>query len=292
MNSTEPAERNNKTSPGKSNWYLLTGLIIGFLLGLVISWVASPIKYVETDPSSLRSDYKDEFRSLIASSFFYTRNISRAQARLALLNDNDPLLALTNQAQALIFNGDPSEKAMHLAFLAEEIKRLPSPEGVLSQTSTEPSETQESSRQPERITTSTIPPLLTPQLTPTSEKTKTLTPTPLLQYKLVQKDVICNDPEKSFLLQVEVIDSSGSPMAGIEVIISSALGEEHFFTGLKPAFGEGYADYLMDSGLFYNVQLRLGGEIASDISAPVCSDEGGADTIGSLKLVFQQSARP
>ena len=65
-------------------------------------------------------------------------------------------------------------------------------------------------------------------------------------------------------------------------------GEEHFFTGLKPEIGDGYADYLMTPDVVYSIQLAKGGAAVSNLTAPSCSTEAGVSNWGSLKLVFQQ----
>ena len=48
-------------------WFSLLGLILGSSLGLVVAWIVAPVQYVDTDPSTLRVDFKDEYRLLIAS---------------------------------------------------------------------------------------------------------------------------------------------------------------------------------------------------------------------------------
>ena len=90
--------------PGRRSWlaenlYLLTGLLIGLGLGLLYAWVISPVKYVDTSPASLRADFKDGYRAAIASAYLASGNVERAQSRLALLGDPNPVQALVNQAQ-------------------------------------------------------------------------------------------------------------------------------------------------------------------------------------------------
>ena len=115
--------RGDDDRPRKGDWYLLTGLVIGILFGLIISWVIAPVKYVDTVPSSLRSDFKNEFRSQIASAFYSTNNFARAKARLDLLGDSDPIQTLTYQTQNLLDIGDPTNTAYLLAFLTSALKQ-------------------------------------------------------------------------------------------------------------------------------------------------------------------------
>jgi len=78
----------------RGSWYLLTAILLGLGLGLVYSWVISPAEFIDTPPFSLREDYKDRYRASIAAAYMATGNLQRAQARLDLLRDEDPGLAL------------------------------------------------------------------------------------------------------------------------------------------------------------------------------------------------------
>ncbi len=80
-------------------WYLLTGLILGLGFGLLYSWVISPVRYVDTEPSSLRSDFREQYRALIAVAFLSNGDLPRAKARLALLADLDIAKTIAIQAQ-------------------------------------------------------------------------------------------------------------------------------------------------------------------------------------------------
>lgn len=59
-------------------WYLVTGLLLGLGVGLLLAWVILPVPYVASTPVSLRSDFKDEYRYLIASAYTATGNLERA----------------------------------------------------------------------------------------------------------------------------------------------------------------------------------------------------------------------
>ena len=83
----------------RGNWYILTALILGLIVGVVYSWVISPISQVDTHPSLLRTDYKDIYRSLISRAYQSNNNLPRAEARLELIGDDEPALALAAQAQ-------------------------------------------------------------------------------------------------------------------------------------------------------------------------------------------------
>ncbi|MRR32078.1 hypothetical protein EG834_17510, partial [bacterium] len=57
--------RNESRGP----WYLFSGLIIGLVLGIFYAWVISPVQYVDTTPESMRPEFKDQYRSLVAQAY-------------------------------------------------------------------------------------------------------------------------------------------------------------------------------------------------------------------------------
>lgn len=110
-----------------SRWYLLTGLMIGLLLGLVFALWINPVAYTDSHPASLSKPYKDTYRSLIAQVYAATGNFERAVLRLELLEDEDPVFALGAQAQRSLAEGKEAE-AKALALLASAMQAS-SPQG-------------------------------------------------------------------------------------------------------------------------------------------------------------------
>ena len=109
----------------KGQWYLLTGILIGFLAGLAIAWIIQPVEYTDTSPASLQPTYKDRYRVLIAKAYTASGDLVRAKARLELLGDENPLLALTEQAQRTLAEGSSPEEARSLSLLALAIGQTP-----------------------------------------------------------------------------------------------------------------------------------------------------------------------
>src|SRR5688572_26651711 len=112
---------NEKRGP----WYLLTGVIIGIAISLVIGWVIAPIQYVDTTPSTLRSDFKDQYRYMIAAAYSVTGNLERARARIALIEDPDPVQALGDQAQRMLANNTSQEVVRTLTDLSQALQSGP-----------------------------------------------------------------------------------------------------------------------------------------------------------------------
>jgi len=278
-------------------WDILLALLAGLGLGLVYSWVISPTRIIDSEPLALRAGFKDDYRSAIAAAYAGTGNLARAQSRLALLGDPDPIEALNAQAQRMLASGE-FQQADHMVALASALES-----GTTA--NTQPSPLTQIVSVASGISTATLPPIQTdipflftetPQLIQTqpviieSTPRPTRTPVPTLgaPFALTGQETTCDTNLPDGLLQVLVLNSNRRQLAGVEIRITWDAGEEQFFTGLKPELGNGYADFMMSSNTTYSVQLGLGSDVASGLTAPVCQTPSGDTFTGGIKLTFQQ----
>jgi hypothetical protein len=282
-------------------WAVLLALLVGLGLGLAYSWVISPLQVVDAEPIALRSDFKDQYRSAIAAAYAATGDLARAQARLTLLKDSDPIEALNAQAQRMLATGQSSEEADQVAALASALDQNGISQTIATQTpkveianntanpstSTNPPPASEIPFQltetPETVETQPITPAAS-----TPRPTRTSIPTLGSPFVLTGQESICDPNLPDGLLQVLVLNSNRRQMPGMEILITWDGGAENFFTGLKPELGNGYADYVMVADVTYTVQLRLGSDIASGLTTPTCQTPDGATFLGGIKLTFQQ----
>lgn len=102
-------------------WYLLTGLFLGLILGLVYAWLFRPVIYSHSTPASLGEKDKEIYRIMIAQVYAVTGDLDRAQLRLALLDNDNPVYALGSQAQRCMAEGKTTE-ARALALLASVLQ--------------------------------------------------------------------------------------------------------------------------------------------------------------------------
>ena len=113
----------------RGNWYLLTGVVLGIILGILFAWVISPVEYVDTAPESLTNEFKDQYRVLIASAYVANGDLVRAKARLGLLGEADIYLVVAEQAQQMLAEGGSVEEAQALGRLALALGQgIPQPE--------------------------------------------------------------------------------------------------------------------------------------------------------------------
>ena len=140
----------------------------------------------------------------------------------------------------------------------------------------------------------TRPPSATPTLTPTWTPTfaplptRTMTPTPSAPFVLDKRETICDQTLGEPQIQVETFDQQGQPVPGVEVVVNWEGGEEHFYTGLKPELGLGYADFTMTPDISYNLRLAEGGQPITDLTAPECALSNGERYWGTWRLTFVQ----
>ena len=287
-------------------WDILLALLAGLGLGLVYAWVISPLHVIDTEPSILRADFKDQYRSAIAAAYAATGNLPRAQARLALLGDANPVEALNAQAQQMLASGESFQQADQVAALALALGE----DGNVPPTETEVVElvTEVANNDVVTTPTSTLPPpppdvpiglTETPQvveLEPTQpivvestpRPTRTPVPTFGAPFKVTGQDTVCDTNLPDGLLQVLVYNKNRKQLAGIEIVVTWDGGEEKFFTGFKPEIGNGYADLIMTPNITYTVQLARGSDIVSGLATSTCQTSNGETFFGGIKLTFQQ----
>jgi hypothetical protein len=133
--------------------------------------------------------------------------------------------------------------------------------------------------------TATPSPTATSTRTPRPTLTPTLTPVPGPRYRVVDQRRVCEGVGGE--LMITVLDADGGQVPNAELFIRWSSGEDRFFTGLQPEFGEGYADYTMKKGETYQVSIVVDSDVAQGITAEPCA---GTDQLASWRVVFQWTA--
>lgn len=297
-------------------WYLFTGLILGVSLGLLYAWVISPVQYVDTAPASLRQDFKEQYRALVAAAYLSSGNLDRAQARLALLGDADIARSLSIQAQQALAENHPESETRALGLLAaamlqENQPTIPTqpsltvpPPATITNTPTPligSAATEMPTSPPTKETSPTVNPpgvtetsrsTSTPNPTITPLPTRTPTSTPGLDFILATQELICEYGRTQPMILVDVRDASDNPVPGKEIMVTWENHEDHFFTGLKPELGLGYADFVMQPAMVYSLRLAEGGQTVSGLTPMECEAQNDSRFLGSWLLVFIQPGEP
>lgn len=299
-------------------WYLLTGLLIGAVLGLAYAWFYAPIQYVDASPALLSETYKDHYRVLISVAFAANGDLPRARARLKLLGDEDPARVLAIQAQRALAEKRPEYEINVLGLLAVSLSEGNAPALVvplspttppaatlaqvppspLPPTATTAGDASNESASSEDVVDNSIPALqfsstAAPTLRPSTSTvtplpTRTPTPTPGSPFVLKDKSQVCDIKVRDPRIIINTLDAAGQPVPGVEVIVSWPGGEDRLFTGLKPELGLGYGDFQIVPGTSYSVHLAEGGELVQDLLSNECETRAGERFWGSWALLFAQ----
>jgi hypothetical protein len=279
-------------------YYLITGLVLGLLLGMLYARVLNPPVLVNLTPGRLNPADQDQYRLMIALAYQTDGDLGRASARLDLLGNN-PLADLASQAQRMLASGGSMDEARVLALLAQALAQPFAPLPTI-----EPSPTITPSSTPELPTLTPSPTLdlaavvhsPTPSRTPpqgasptgaatyTPRPSNTPQPTAGAPFLPQESRAVCDVPGAAGYLVVEVQDAAGTPVAGVRIVVSWPGGQDEFYTGLHPQIDPGYADFNMTEGVIYSVRAGEGGQAAEEISTGGC----GMGVNGGWSVLFQQ----
>ncbi|MGE5122917.1 MAG: hypothetical protein ACM3H7_00245 [Acidobacteriaceae bacterium] len=287
----------------RGSWYLLTGAVVGVAMGLVYSWMISPVQYIDAPPYALRADFKDEYRILVAAAYMYNHDLVRAEDRLVQLKEDHPAQNLALQAQRAFEQGHPQAEVRALGILAMELGQGLTPPAASSTQTAPPNN-------PSTIDDKNFTPAATlseGQPTSTSQPSSTqgeiantpgdnvqvthvvlATPATGASYVLTDSALVCNPEQPKPMIQVIVQDSAGSPLPGIELVVTWEDGQDHFFTGLQPELGLGYADFLMTPKVAYSLTLANGEQVVSMLTAGECQAQDQSPYWGSWLLILMQ----
>ena len=276
---------------------LFLGLIAGIAGGLVYAWVANPRVEFDTEPWQLNDQDRAQYIIAITLDYSYDGDLSRAVNRLiALKPKGDPIQEVADVACKLATTGyvDSSSglRAIRSMMLFYQLQgRTGCADTLIPVTDSGTS-----------VVSIDVP---TPTVAPPASKTPTpegaarATPTPsrpVLPTTQPQTDfdppvirTYC-DTALSGLIEVFVQDFNGDGIPGQAVRVRWDGGESTFFTGLKPERGPSYADFQMESGKGYTIDMP-GRSDPSDqpLVADPCTTEAGKQSVTSYRVYFRQA---
>ena len=99
----------------------LITLAVGLAIGVAIGWVLWPVEYTNTSPQFLRQDYRDDYVTMVAETYFVERDLERATDRLGLIALGEPERPVIELAERLIDAGDDTTDLVYLAELARDL---------------------------------------------------------------------------------------------------------------------------------------------------------------------------
>ncbi len=278
---------------------ILIGLILGISAGLFFTWTLAPVQEFDTEPWQLNAAAKDQYVVAIALSYAHDNDLGTALNRIVGLQlSGDPIQAVADAACRLATTGYVnSSGGLHAV---RSMMRLYQPQGRSGCADTLISLDDSQGG----VVVTIEMPTPTQTLTPPPSKTPTPaaafpTPTPVLvivptvppqnDFELISVKPLTCSSDQSGLITVEVYDSDGATgLPGKEIRARWDTGESRFFTGLKPEKGPAYADFRMDAGKDYIVDMPGHADpLPQPLSGSPCTTDTGERAIISYRVIFR-----
>ena len=278
---------------------IVVGLILGIAAGLFFTWTLAPVQEFDTEPWQLKADAKDPYIVAIALNYGHDNDLAGAINRLVGLQlPGDPIQAVADAACRLATTGYVnSSGGLHAVRV---MMKLYQPQGRAGCADTLITS---DNGQPGSVVTIELP---TPTLTPPPSKTPTpvaavATPTPMLvivpsvppqnDFDLISVTPLTCSTALSGVITVEVYDADATTgLPGKEIRARWDTGESRFFTGLMPDKSPAYADFQMEAGKDYIIDMPGHADpVPQPLSASPCATDTGERAIISYRVVFRSN---
>lgn len=278
-----------------SAWLIALGLIAGLLFGLALGWALGPPRQRNTEPHQLRDDHRNHYLVAIALEYQYSGDLHAALAKLiALRPSQDPLQELADAACELARDDYlNSESGVRGLRAAVQLYRAQGRGGCadLLLPSEDAAATVAAPKAP--AADATAPPPL-PTKTPFSrppQPTATLrvvaTAAPQRQFAPLPARTFC-DPDLPALMEVYTVDYLGRGIPGQRIRVRWSNGENTFISGLKPERGDGYADFQMEDGIGYIIDMPGASDaLGAELSTGACFAPNGSQSLKSWRVTFR-----
>ena len=271
-------------------------MILGIAGGLIYAWVVNPRVEFNTEPWQLNEADRANYIAGITLQYSYDSDLAKAVNRLVVLKlTGDPIQAVADTACKLAsssyVDNSSGQRAVRSMMTFYQLQgRTGCADTLLAVI--------------DQSTPNAVIEAATPTLRPPATKTPTPpapdqpTPTvslsvviptiqPQADFTLVDVRTYCSK-ELSGLIEVRVQDYNGDPIPGASITVKWDNGESTFVTGLKPERGTDYADFQMDAGKSYTVQVTGRSDPSQALVAGSCSDpDTGAQAIISYRTTFR-----
>ncbi len=275
-----------------STWGLIIGLILGIGGGLAYAWAINPRVEFNTEPWQLNKQDRAQYIAAVTLRYAYDGDLNRAvEGLLALKPKSDPIQEVADVACDLATTGY-AETGTGLRAIQSMMLfyQLQGRKGC--------ADTLISANQPTvvvnvDVATPTAQPPATK--TPTPDRPNQATPTQPIFAPTVQPKtsfVIASirtdcDAEFSGVIEVRVQDFGGDGIPGQAIRVRWDDGSSTFYTGLKPERGSDYADFQMEAGKAYTVEMPGQSDPSQPLGATPCTTADGKQAITLYRVYFR-----
>lgn len=293
----QPSGATPKRAPGYFSYSVFAlSLIGGIALGLVLTRIHGPLQRGKAEPWQLRTDDRYHYQIAIALEYAHSGDLPRAMKKLiAMRPAQDPLGELAEAACALGSSGylrsdsgiNALSKAVALyssqgrAGCAEQL--LP-----LQATDSAPERPVEAARDAGFATPlPTKPPLPDAKTSaPSGRLAPTAVPRPSFEPRSARS--FC-DAANPALIEARVVDYLGRGIPGQRIRVRWGDQVDIFVSGLKLDRGDAYADFQMEEGEEYAIDMPGAAEpLGANLSTGACYS-GNQRSLKSWRVTFVES---
>lgn len=290
----QPAKAASTPEPGSlSYWVFSLSLILGLALGIGFTRVHGPWQRGNAEPWQLRPDDRNHYMMAIALEYAYGSDTAKALDKLiALRPDSDPLALLAEAACVLGSRGYlGSQGGIRAIRSAVNLYSAQGREGCAEQLLPP-----QATKVPAAVTVAQRPADLRPTPLPTKPPLQDVllaTPTPRHRpalperrnFELLSVRSFC-DLKRPALIEVYVVDYLGRGIPAQRIRVRWGDREDIFVSGLKAERGAAYADFQMDEGVDYAVDMAGANDaLGASLSTGNCYTENRR-TLKSYRVTF------
>lgn len=279
-------------------WGLLVGATLGILGGLYYAWVLQPVQEVDTTPRQLQLEDKAHYVVGIVLEYGHDQDIGKALEDLIALDIGpDPIQSVADIACNLASSNYIATNSGLRA--VRSMKTLYQSQGRTGCADTLIPDVEDHAQ----LATLDVP-TQTPTLVPPPSKTPTqsavrtsatpdavIVPTqpPQRNYTPFVQSTFCS-VELSGTIEVYVQDFNGQGIPGQRIRVRWDEGQDEFFSGLKPERGPAFADFKMQAGKGYTIDMPGQSDpITTPLVADSCFTEDGFEALTSYRVIFRQN---
>ena len=278
-----------------SGWGLFFGIVLGIAGGLYYAWVLDKRIEVDTEPWQLNEADRANYIIGITLQYNYDGDLGKAVERLlAMKLPGDPIQSVADVACRLATTGyvdnssgvravrslmvfyqlqGRSGCADTLVAMSDQLTPIPSIEAATP-----------TLRPPATKTPTPVP---AAQASPTPQAVIVPSIQPQADYAVADVRTFCST-RFSGVIEVRVGDFDGNGIPGTGIRVRWENNEDVFFTGLKPERGSDYADFQMEAGKSYTVEVLGGSDPTQPLVAGTCTDpDNGQSAITSYRVTFR-----
>ncbi len=290
-----PPEGRRDPPAAVSHWGFALGIVLGILLGLGCTWLLGPLQEFNTEPHQLRPDERHHYLAAIALEYMHRGDLARAVGKLTELRlPLDPIQAMADAACEL-GSSDYIESSSRITAVRAMITfyqmqgRRGCAERLLPGLALSSALIPEDARPASQFA---LPP---PSKTPPPNALSGIPAVGLVpvvpaprQFEGRLADSFC-DAALPGLIEVSVVDFLGAGIPGERIRVRWGGGESVFVSGLKVERGDAYADFQMERGIRYTIDMPGAAEsLEVSLSAEPCSAGDGGESLQSYRAVFRQ----